>query len=148
MREHNLKIGKTVILAPYSNSVPSSKEEENLKMFERIAKLLDLKGYTVCTNVDRKNSEPIKGTIPISPSLDILIDLAELCGYVVAFRSGFTDIVANSSAKLFVYYPRTFVFPQVSFYHYTSLSDIFDNPNVLEIEGDRDKFIQVINDVL
>lgn len=148
MKEHNLKIGKTVILAPYSNSASSSKSEENLRMFEMIATMLALKGYTVCTNVDRKNSKPIKGTIPISPDLDILIDLAELCGYVVAFRSGFTDIVANSSAKLFVYYPRTFVFPQVSFYHYTSLSDIFDNPNVLEIEGDRDKFIQVINDVL
>jgi hypothetical protein len=144
IKQHGLIERKTVILSPYSNSALHSRTSENIMMFEKIAKLLNSKGYMVCTNVDIKNPIPIKGTIPISPSLDIIVDVAELCGYVIAYRSGFTDLVANSNAKIFVYYPKMHIFPNIRFYNYTSLSKIYDRPDIVEIEGDMEKFVEIV----
>jgi len=144
MKENGLTPGKTVILAPYSNSAWISKNIESIKNFEKIASYLISKGYTVCTNVDKINSKAIKGTIPISPTFDIIMDLAELCGYVIAYRSGFTDFVANSNTKLFVYYPKIFLYPQTTFYQYFSLSVIYDRPDIVEVEGDMEKFVEIV----
>lgn len=104
--KNNLVYDRTVVLAPYSNSQSAvARARVNIELFARIAELLKKYGWVVCTNVDTKNPNPIEGTIPVSPSLDILIPFCTFAGNVIAFRSGFCDVVAYSQARMFVLYP-------------------------------------------
>lgn len=147
MKEYDLVPKQTVILAPYSNSDKSSCHRDNILMFEKIAALLKEKGYIVCTNVDPVNREPIKGTKPISPPIGILIPLSKLCGYVVTYRSGFADVAACSGAKLFVFYPEYKIFG-VSYYDYTSVKAIYQKDDIIEVVGDRNKFVKTIEETI
>ncbi|HBT40427.1 MAG: Uncharacterized protein XD58_1844 [Thermotoga sp. 50_1627] len=102
-----LEVGRTVILAPFSNSQAQlSRSSENIDFFTRLALALKERGYFVCTNVDVRNPEPIPGTIAVHPRLDLIIPFCDLAGYVIGFRSGFFDIAAYSRARLLVFYPE------------------------------------------
>lgn len=148
MKEYGLIAGCTVILAPYSNSDRHrSYSVDNIQMFEKIASILKKKGFLVCTNVDSANREPIRGTKPISPPLEILIPLCKLCGYVITYRSGFADIAAQSGAKLFVFYPE-FEFLGVNYYNYTSVKAIHQNSGIIEVVGNREEFVRVVDEMV
>ena len=141
---YNLTENKTVILAPYSNSM-RDQSRRSVQTFEKIASKLAEKGYTVCTNVDRGNPNPIKNTVAVSPPLDLLIPFVDLAGYAIVFRSGFADIVSRSSAKLFVLYPRLILPFGTSFYEYTSISAIFKRNDTVELIGEPEDFLKVLD---
>jgi len=141
---YNLTENKTVILAPYSNSMRDY-SKRSVQTFEKIASKLAEKGYTVCTNVDRGNPNPIKNTVAVSPPLDLLIPFVDLAGYAIVFRSGFADIVSRSSAKLFVLYPRLILPFGTSFYEYTSISAIFKRNDTVELIGEPEDFLKVLD---
>lgn len=100
-----LEAGRTVILAPFSNSQAQLfGSRENIDFLTRLALALRGRGYFVCTNVDVRNPEPIPGTIAVHPRLDLIMPFCDLAGYVIGFRSGFFDIAAYSTARLLVFY--------------------------------------------
>lgn len=137
----NLVEGRTVILAPYSNSAKFY-SDRNIHIFEKVASKLAEKGYIVCTNVDQRNPKPIKDTVAVSPPLDLLTLFADLAGYVITFRSGFADIVSGSRAKLFVLYPHFRYRVGVSFYDYCSISSIFKRSDTIELIGESENFLK------
>lgn len=141
---YNLVEGRTVILAPYSNS-SKSYSDRSIHIFEKVASKLAEKGYIVCTNVDQRNPRPIRDTVAVSPSLDLLIPFADLAGYVITFRSGFADIVSGSRAKLFVLYPHFRYRVGVSFYDYCSISSIFKRSDTIELIGESEDFLKVLD---
>lgn len=126
--KHSLLYNKTVILAPFSNSQSIiSRGKENIELFTMIANLLKKKGYCVCTNVDQKNPNPIEGTIPVHPSLDIIIPFCTFAGNLIAFRSGFCDIAAYSKARMFILFPNDRCpFDATSYINYFSIEYMHD----------------------
>jgi len=121
-----LEAGRTVILAPFSNSQDRlSRSRENIDFFTRLALVLRDRGYFVCTNVDVRNPAPIPGTIAVHPRLDLIIPFCDLAGYVIGFRSGFFDIAAYSTAKLLVFYPDQLApFESRKYAEYYSISNM------------------------
>lgn len=99
--EYGLEENNTVILAPYANSIPQIKRD----IWEKIAKKLKSKNYVVCTNCGTKEERPIKGTKPVMFSFRDAVAVTEKAGYLVAYRSGFCEIIADSSCKKIVVYP-------------------------------------------
>lgn len=144
LKAHDYVPGKSVILSPYSSThAEFSNTSLVFSAFEKIARELSEKGYKVFTNVSKADPKPLKGTVPLSPPLHLVVDVAELCGYVVTFRSGFADLAACSNAKLFVYYPNLKIY-KVSTLEYFSLRAIFENENVIEFSGDISDFCRMV----
>ncbi|GAA4719278.1 hypothetical protein [Brevibacillus fulvus] len=99
-QENRLEPGNTVILAPYVNSLA----QIDWRFWEVLAEELQKEKYVVCTNCTREET-PIKGTIPLYFEFRDAIAVTEKAGYVVSYRSGFCEIIANSSCKKVVVYP-------------------------------------------
>jgi hypothetical protein len=60
----------------------------------------------VFTDMTVGGAQLIPGTRPINIPLDQVIPMGELCGSVLALRSGIVDLLANANARLFSIYPR------------------------------------------
>ncbi|WP_019153825.1 Rossmann-fold NAD(P)-binding domain-containing protein [Robertmurraya massiliosenegalensis] len=128
-KENGLIEGKTVILAPYANSIPQIKWE----FWANLAKKLKNENYIVCTNCGSKEEGPIDGTIPLYFDFREAVAVTEKAGYVIAYRSGFCDIIANSTCKKIIVYPD----------HYSGLSrldelfgmkhELYEQENLIEI---------------
>ncbi|WP_246061891.1 hypothetical protein [Paenibacillus oralis] len=99
LREHN-----TVILAPYANSIPQIRWD----LWEKVAEHLKNKNYIVCTNCGTKEEKPVRGTKPVMFSFRDAVAVIEKAGYLIAYRSGFCDIVAQSKCKKIIVYPHHF----------------------------------------
>lgn len=100
--EKNLLIkGRTIILAPYAASLVSIPDV----IWESIARIFIENGYKVCTNCFGKSEYPIKGTIPISFSVEDAVAVLEYAGGFIGLRSGLCDIMCYAKAKKIVIYP-------------------------------------------
>lgn len=102
---NNLQAGKTVILSPYANTIIGYPFAFWIKVTEMLKKA----GFSVCTNCS--GSEP---EIPGAPALFFSLELAEAvteyAGYFIGLRSGFCDIICNSSAYKLIIYPEYEIF--------------------------------------
>lgn len=99
--ENGLRKNKTVILAPYANSIPQIRWEFWEKLVEELLSL----DFDVCTNCGTSNEKPLAGTKSIFFEFKDAVDICNNAGYVIAYRSGFCDIIANSKCKRIVIYP-------------------------------------------
>lgn len=89
--------GKTVVLAPYANSV----EELPIQFWELLVDKLLENNFCIFTNVT--NSEkPIKKTKAIKIPLSQIGNYLDYAGYFVSLRSGICDVAGQSMCKKIV----------------------------------------------
>ncbi len=98
--------GKSIILAPYANSV----SELPLQFWEILAEGLRKLGYFVFTNTAGKQ-KPVKGTKKIEIPLEQIGIYLEYAGYFIALRSGLCDIAGHSQCKQIIIF-REFMLKQ------------------------------------
>lgn len=91
-----LPTGKTAVLAPNAQTVPMLPND----FWSRIAKALNERGWTVCTN--SLDGSSIEGTCPLKFDLGMAIPICEKAGLVVSLRSGFCDLISTASCRLIV----------------------------------------------
>lgn len=101
-RKYKLKAGKTVLLAPYANSLNGI----SIEFWEQLVVSLNERGYSVCTNSFGLNEPPIKGTCGVAVSYNDLIEFAERAGTIICLRSGLCDIVSSAKCRKIILYPQ------------------------------------------
>ena len=130
-KEYGLKMGKTVLISPYANTVYDISKE----VWEEVAKELKDLGYDVCTNVSSPKEKPINGTQGIFIPYLQIVDFLNKAGGYIALRSGLCDIVSSSTAKMIIFYPEGKTLLNSSAYDYFSLHRMgFGNENIIELE--------------
>lgn len=107
--------GKSVIFAPYANSVVEAPKE----FWVSLAKQYEKQGFSVFTNVIT-GQEVVEGTKALDLPLNEMKSAVEWAGHFVSMRSGICDVVRGAKAK------KTLVFPDC-FYSTTKhkISDFF-----------------------
>lgn len=100
-QEHKLKLGKTVILSPYANSLPALPMEFWIELAEKLRAL----GYDVCTNSSGPAEKVIPNTQRVCFPFESLIQGVEMAGYIIALRSGFCDVISSAKCKKIIIYP-------------------------------------------
>ena len=128
--KYELEESNTVILAPYSNSIPRIKFDT----WEKIANILKDKGYVVCTNCGTPFEQPIKGTKAVNFSFRDAVAVTESAGYLIAYRSGFCDIIANSKCKKVIVYPHHFAGTISLKEFYGMKGELYRPENLIEVE--------------
>lgn len=141
--KNRLKMGKTVVLSPYSNTLSDLPIEFWEKMCERLIE----KGYTVCTNSSGASEPPIKGSAGVFFPLSIAPQVINAAGMFIGVRSGFCDIVSGCTAKKIVLYDKGNRFYNCSAYEYFSLNKMGLCDDAIEIEYEHDSrvFEEIIN---
>lgn len=104
-QQYGLIEHQTVILAPYANSIPQIK----LDFWEKIVVELQHRGYIVCTNCGTDEEQAIRGSLPVRFSFQDAVAVTERAGYLIAYRSGFCEIVADSKCKKVIVYPHHYI---------------------------------------
>ncbi len=94
--------GKTVLIAPYSDSIDSFDRKE----WEYIVKKLNEKGYTVVTNCGNKKEKPIKGSQGVNIGFEQIAEFVEWCGFFISIRSGICDFVCTCRCKKIIFHPK------------------------------------------
>ena len=105
MTDYKLPWGRTVILAPDANSTPTAPHISFDNLWSDLARRLICAGFTVVA-LTNKNLDFLPQIPRICFPLIEAIPLVEMCGWVIANRSGFCDLVATANAKLTVLYPE------------------------------------------
>lgn len=95
-----LQKGKTVILAPDSNSLVCMKRTA----WDAIIEKLKTAGFCVCTNLTNDKEQPLPGTVGFHFSIEDSIAASEIAGYFIGMRSGLCDVISNADCKkIFLY---------------------------------------------
>jgi len=135
-----LRRDRTVLLSPEAKTCSNLTEQ----FCHCICGKLSSKGYDVflnVTNTVKMDSYTKTAFLP----LGVAAAFCDLCGHVIAVRSGFCDIISSSNAKLHIIYPdQTFqqVFPVKDF----MLSDYVKEYILDEIPG-MDMVEMIINNI-
>lgn len=98
-REHGVIFGKSLIIFNHANTINSLPNEV-------FSDVVDLFGGNVFTDTGWGKVLPLSGTVPLNIPLDLVVPLSEIAGYVLALRSGITDILSSAKIKLMSLYPR------------------------------------------
>jgi len=93
--------GKSIIIAPYANSIPLIRES----FWEKLVISLLGKGYNVFTNCGTPDEKPINGTNRVFYEFNEAVAVSEFAGTVISYRSGFSEIIATSLCKKIIIYP-------------------------------------------
>ena len=146
MTDYGLPPAKTVILAPDSSSTPNLSNIRNDAdyFWELLARKLRAQGYTV-TLLSNRNDSFLPQIPRIEFSLTEAIPLAQMCGWVIAARSGLCDLIATAKAKLTILYPEH-KWHSGTVYTTTSLQLMGLNQSATEIVVDRLSNAEVIVD--
>ena len=104
LNKYGLPAGKTVILAPDSNSTPNFHETSVDTFWYDLSEQLIARGYTVVA-LTNKSSDFLPKISRIDFPLIEAIPFSELCGLVIAARSGLCDLLATAKTKLTILYP-------------------------------------------
>lgn len=100
LEKQGLIKGRTVVLAPYANSVDP---EMSIAEWEEIAFELKKRNYCVVTNCAGAEN-PINGTERLTLSYQELLPGVEYCGCIVAIRSGVCEVISSANCKQIVIY--------------------------------------------
>jgi len=98
---YGIEQGKSVIIAPYANSIPLIKDA----FWEQLVDSLKLEGYKVFTNCGTAEEVPIKGSERIFYEFEEAVAISEYAGTLISYRSGFCEIIARSKCKKIIIYP-------------------------------------------
>ncbi len=131
---HNMLPGRTVILAPYSNTL----SEFPNQLWEQLVARLHEKGYTVCTNSCGAKEPPIKGTEGVFFPLSIAAAVVSLAGGFIGARCGLCDIISSADAKKIILYDRDSYFYQGTTREYFSLNDMGLCQDAIELDYNGD----------
>lgn len=102
LKEKGLPEGKTVVISPIAYSV----ENMPLWFWKKLDEELKKRGYTTCANLSPGREEGMYDFFtPVFVPFDASVELLERCGYFIALRSGFCDIVSSARCKKIVLYP-------------------------------------------
>ncbi len=101
-KKYSLLPQKTVLIAPYANSVSTLPAS----FWEHLAKRLDQLGYRVCTNSFGLNEPPIQGTCAVALSYNDIYEFLKRSGYLICLRSGLCDLISSVECKKIILYPR------------------------------------------
>jgi hypothetical protein len=139
--ENNLPIGKTVILAPYTNNV----RQLPVSFWSRLAALLACKGYAVCTNIGLATETPISGTLGLRFALEDAVGALQYAGYFIASRSGLCDIIASARCRKIILYSNE-IWDFISVYDFCSLKKmgLCDDAEEYVYEFDEDDMLDKI----
>ena len=128
--ERNLIPHKTVVLSPYSNSVPCI----NQTFWERLALNLKNNGFTVCTNSIGSSEPIIASTVPIYFSYENAKTFLEYAGYFIGVRSGLCDIISSFKCKKIIINQPNIRFGVGNVLEYFSLKDMRLDQHTTELE--------------
>lgn len=140
-KQTNAVRGKTVLLAPYSTG--NSKNEAPPQLWSRIAADLISKGYDVFTNCADKE-EAILGTRALFVPYRLIVPFLEVAGGLVAFRSGFCDLISSARCKKVIIHSDDAVFwPRGNSIAYTGLvhMGLCDDAVEMVYEGDDEEIV-------
>lgn len=137
-----LRKGRTVILSPYANTINCFSE----RFWSRLAKMLKDRDFDVCTNAS-DNEEAIEGTQKIWFDLKDAEFVVNEAGYFVGIRSGFCDIICNSTGFKCILYPEYEIFNS-SVYDFCSFEKMGLGRNYYEIQWDFDSYDELTNRVV
>ena len=95
-----LRKGRTIILAPYANSI-----EPNMEIWEweEVTRRLSELGYDVCTNCAGEEKS-INGTKRLSFPYIEAANVLEYAGGLIAIRSGLCDVISSVKCKSVIIY--------------------------------------------
>lgn len=96
-----LRYGKTVILAPKSNSLIKLSN----KFWKELADRLKSIGLMVCTNIAGPSEKPVEGTKGIYFPFKMMKNILESAGYFISTRSGMCELACGTACKKIVLYP-------------------------------------------
>ena len=96
----NIVKSKTILLSPYSYSLPPI---DGL-LWHKIVDICKKLGYVVLTNC-AEGEKPIQGTEKIRFEYGVSLDFVEYAGFFIGMRNGLCDVISSANAKLFVIYP-------------------------------------------
>ena len=144
MKENELKKGKTVIISPYANTLPSLPQW----VWENLADKIKKKGYCVCTNIGNPTEQAIKGTIPLRFEFSVSVPLLEMCGYFIGIRSGLCDIISSAKCKKIIIYQPYLFWGEGTNYDYFSLNKIGFCEDAIEVSYEGIEFLKLIDEIL
>lgn len=139
--ERKLKPGKTIIISPYSNSIPCLP----FYFWETLASRLMELGFSVCTNSIGSSEPIIRETTPIFFSYDNAKPFLEYAGYFIGIRSGLCDIISSFHCKKIIVNQSNIRFGVGTVINYFSLKDMGLDSNVLEIEYQESEWLRIID---
>jgi hypothetical protein len=140
--EYGLIKNKTVILAPYSNTLFDLPTD----FLEEVTEIFASKGYVVCTNCAGKE-KPVNGTKSVFFPLDLAKQFMDNAGIFIGVRSGLCDIISNSSCKKIIFYEKDSFFYKSSSYDYFSLKAMGLCNDATEIEYSDDIKNMILDDI-
>lgn len=99
--ENEIETKETVILSPYTNTVPEIEKTFWSGLSERLVSA----GFQVFTNVAGAE-EPIPGTKPLTFALEYAEAIMDKAAGFIGLRNGLCDIVSNSCCRKVILYPE------------------------------------------
>lgn len=108
---HGLALGRTVLLAPYSNSMPRLPVD----WWAAAADYIKSRGFLAVTNTPNhfghvKSEPPVPGTVGVDLPLVELIPFLECAGHLLAPAQGLCDLLAFANAKLKILFTPMYFF--------------------------------------
>lgn len=97
---YSLPAGRTVLLAPESNTAPGY----SLEAWGALAEGLRAAGWHPVTNGGPKG-HVVPGTERVDIPLDLCLSFVERAGWLLTMRTGLADVVSSARARLTVFYP-------------------------------------------
>ncbi|MCI8479101.1 MAG: hypothetical protein HFE97_12345 [Oscillospiraceae bacterium] len=143
MIEKGIGEGKTVLLFPRANSIPSPSD----CFWYKLSEFLKGKGYIVCTNI-KANEKPIKGTIPIYIPIEQIDATLSFAGYFIGSRSGICDIISNTECKKIVIYPKNYRWGASFVDEYFSLQNMGLCHDAIEISYKREQEDTLFDEII
>lgn len=142
--ELGLVKGKSVILAPFANSIHNL----TVDFWEALVQSLKEKGLRVFTNCGTPNEQPIKGSERIFFKFADAVPVVEYAGYVISYRSGFSDIIGSSKCKKIIVYPYHIKGHSTLRVLYGMDDVIYEQGDLYEIEHQYSSTVELLEAVL
>lgn len=141
--DKKLKKGKTVLLAPYSYTLPNLPDFFWIKLTRELKEL----GYSVCTNLGNKTEKAIKGSEGIFLPYAQLKLFLEQAGYFIGIRSGFCEIISSISCKKIVLYQPYIFWGEGENKDYFSLNKMGLCEDAIELQHSGINFYKLIDEI-
>lgn len=142
--KYGLQPGKTVVLAPYANTI----YEHHEKLWLDIVRHCKERGLSVCTNCGAPGEAAIEGTIPVFFPFSQAVAFLDTAGYFVGIRSGLCDLISTSTCKKIIIYETGGVAYASSVYEYFNLKSMGLCEDAVEVEYSKDTEAELTGRIL
>lgn len=101
VKENSIEEGKSIIIAPYANSLPQIR----WSAWKAIVDGLKIKGYKVYTNSASDEEEAVEGSEKIFFPIKDTVEVLNYAGGFIAMRNGMCEIASTSECRQVIIYP-------------------------------------------